>query len=319
MGSMANYIAAVNELIADEVEMIPKAVLFGENINNGSRISGLCRNLRAGRGSQIINVGNCEATHCGIGFGLMLNGVHSVLFVKQLDFMLLGMDHFVNTYNFIRCHKDPSSLGSFTIITMVCDQGFQGPQSSFNSLGDICSLTRVPGYTITNSQDAAHVLRRQLKNPGFRFICLSQRLFSTEFLNLELVYAAEDCSVFQYSDGDDVTIVCFNFSLPHGRALQEQFFARGISASLFSVNYVFPQCWDRIRTSVSRSRRLVVIDDSKSVNLFGQTMIRELSGQCPPFQSVVVARGAEIEFGVCPDNFQINHDAIFAQLGYEAR
>lgn len=319
MNRVVSYLTAVNEIIASEVEMIPNGVFFGENINNGSYVTGLCRNLKVPRGGRIINLGDCESTHCGVGFGLMLSGVHSILFVKQLDFMLLGMDHFVNTYNFVRCHGDPGSLGSFTIITVVYDQGFQGPQSSFNSLGDICSLARVPAYTITNNQDATHVLGSQLKAPGFRFICLSQRLFATEFLDLELVYAVEDGSIFQYSGGDDVTIVCFNFSLPHGRALQEHFSARGIRASLFSVNYVFPQCWDRIRTSVSRSRRLVVIDDSKSVNLFGQTMIQELSGQCPPFQSIVVARGAEIEFGVCPDNFQINHDAIFAQLGYEAR
>lgn len=315
MRSVVRYITAVNRIIASEVERIPNGILFGENINNGSYISGLCRGLTSPPGGRIINVGNCEATHCGVGFGLMLNGVHSVLFVKQLDFILLGMDHFVSTYNFIRCHKEPSSLGSFTIIAIVCDQGFQGPQSSFNALGDICSLARVPGYTITNNQEAAHIFRSQLKAPGFRFICLSQRLFATEFLDLALVYAAEDGSIFQYSDGDDVTIVCFNFSLPEGRALREQFSARGVRASLFSVNHVFPQNWDRIRTSVSGTRRLVVTDDSKSVNLFGHSMVQELARQCPSFQTVVVARGVNVEFCVCPDTYQINHDAIFAKLG----
>ena len=57
----------------------------------------------------MINVGDCEATHIGVGFGLMLNGVHAVLFAKQLDFMLLGMDQLVNTYNFIRCLPNVSA------------------------------------------------------------------------------------------------------------------------------------------------------------------------------------------------------------------
>lgn len=312
---MVNYITAVNQFIVSEVATIPNAVLYGENINTGSRISGLCRNLRAPEDGRIINVGNCEAAHCGIGFGLMLNGVSAVLFAKQLDFMLAGMDHFVSTYNFIRCHGEPGSLGSFTIITIVCDHGYQGPQSSFNALGDVCSLARVPGFTITNNQDAAYVLRTQLKKPGFRFICLSQRLFSTEFLNLEIVYAADDSSVFQYSKGNDVTIVCFNFALPEGYVLHRKLLERGITSSLFSVNFVLPHGWEPIKQSVAQTRRLVVIDDSKSVNLLGHTLLHEITTQFPQHQSILITRESDIDFGVCPDNLRIDYDSIMSRFG----
>ena len=37
----------------------------------------------------------------GVGFGLMLRSVNSVFFMKQFDFLLLGIDHLVNTYNII--------------------------------------------------------------------------------------------------------------------------------------------------------------------------------------------------------------------------
>jgi len=311
---MVNYITAVNQLIADEVATIPNIVLYGENLINGSYISGLTKNLRVREGGRIINVGNWEATHCGLGFGLMLNGVSSVLFAKQLDFMLLGMEHFVNTYNFIRCHRSPASLGSFTIIMIICDQGFQGPQSSANALGDVCSLARVPGYTITNNQDSRHVLKTQLRRPGFRFVALSQRIFPTEFMNLEMVYAAEDSSIFQYTQGDGVTIVCFNFSLLEGYALQKKLLDRGVSASLFSANHVPSRNWDPIKESVAKTRRLVVIDDSKSENLLCYTLLHEVEKVHPSCQRIVVTRGSDINFGVSPDNLEINHDAIVSQL-----
>ena len=312
---MTTYVHAINELIASEVISIPNVVLYGENINNGSFMTGLTRNLEVGTGSRIINVGNCENTHCGVGFGLMLSGVTAILFAKQLDFMLLGMEHFVNTYNFVRSRRDSGPLGSFTIVTIVCDQGFQGPQSSFNALGDICSLARVPGYTITNNQDAARVLQTQLTASGFRIVAFSQRLWPTEFLNLNLVSAADDCSVFQYCEGDDATIACFNFSLPEGHILQQKLLDRGVKTSLFSVNQVLPHNWGAIAESVSRTRKLVVIDDSKGVNLPGHTMLQALSDQCPPFKSVLVAREPVIDFGVCLDNLQINYDDILARLG----
>jgi hypothetical protein len=101
--------------------------------------------------------------------------------------MLLGMEQMVSTYTNIRAYRELDTLGSFTIVSVVCDQGFQGPQSSFNALGDMCSMARVPGYTITNAQDSALVLKSQLSAPGFRFVCLSQRLYGTDFLDLDVL------------------------------------------------------------------------------------------------------------------------------------
>jgi len=312
---MSNYISAVNEAIMREIAQVPHAIVYGESIDNGSMMSGLSRNITVQDGGRVINIGNCEETHCGVGFGLMLKGVPAVLIAKQLDFLLLGVEQMVSTYSNIRSHRDVSTLGSFTIITVICDQGYQGPQSSFNGLGDICSMAKVPGYMLTNSQDTTRVVQSQLNRPGFRFICLSQRLYPTEFLELDLVQAAEDCSVFQYYEGDDTTIVCFNLSLPEGLTLHKKIVDNGRSAALFSANYVFPQDWQLIRDSVTHTRKLVMIDDSKSVNLLGHRMMSTLSEQCPPFQSVTVTREDDIDFRVGPDDLQVDYEDVIARLG----
>jgi pyruvate/2-oxoglutarate/acetoin dehydrogenase E1 component len=314
---MSNYITAVNELIVAATAKLPNAVLYGENIDTGSRISGLSKNLKTPEGGRIINVGDCEATHCGVGFGMMLDGGTAVLFAKQLDFMLLGIDHFVSTYNFIRC-RPRTDLGSFTIITIVCDQGLQGPQSSFNALGDICSLARIDGYTLTNRQDSLHVLTHQLGKPGFRFIALGQRMFGAEVLDLNLVDAAPDSSLFQYSEGDDVTIVCFNFSLSNGVALQQKLAERGFAASLFSANYVTRPNWVRVAGAVARSRKLIVLDDSKSVQTRASGLVCALLSSVGTFRHVVVTRGDAVEFGVSPEEFTVDSDAIIDQLTSQA-
>ena len=77
-------------------------VLFGQNINAGSCLGGLTRNLKVKENSKVINSTNSENTLCGFGFGLLIGGVNSILFMKQLDFLLLGIDHLVNTFNIIR-------------------------------------------------------------------------------------------------------------------------------------------------------------------------------------------------------------------------
>jgi pyruvate/2-oxoglutarate/acetoin dehydrogenase E1 component len=308
------YVPAINEMIANEIKRFPNAVFYGENIDTGSCLSGLSRNFDVQESSRIINIGNCEYTHCGAGFGMMLNGATAVLFVKQLDFMLLGIDHFVSTYQSILCQRDVKTLGSFTIVVVAYDQGFQGPQSSFNALGDMCSIARVPGYTLTNNQDSAHVLKTQLGQPGFRFIVLNQRHSSTDLLQLDLVHVTKNAEVFQYTEGSDVTIACFNFSTPEGIVLHQKLQEQGMSSSVFSVNNVFPHDWTHIKEGVARTGRLVVLDDSKSVNLKGYTLLHEVAQDSPGSQRIIVKREDEIDFGVSPDSFQVDYDTLISSL-----
>lgn len=311
---MANYITSVNQLIMSRCSQIPNAVLYGQNLNNGTFISGLTKNIKAHETGRIINTPNVENTLCGMGFGLMLAGVKCVYFVKQLDFMLLGLDHFVNTYNFIRCSRNPADLGSFSIIMLVCDQGMQGPQSSFGSYADFSSIARIPCYSVTNNQDTPFVLDT-ITRPGFRMIGLSSRLCKMEFIRTDLVHRTEDNAVFQYTEGKDATIACFNFSMAEGYALHNKLKEKGRSSSLFSVNYVPYADWSSIKQSVATTRKLVVMDDSKSVNLPAYAMIDAIADEGIVFKRVLVARGKDLDFGVTPDKFHVDYNGIISRLG----
>ena len=107
-----NYVQYVNSLLKDVVKENESAVLYGQNIDAGSCLSGLTRGISDLNKGITINTPNVENTLVGVGFGLMLRGVNSVFFMKQLDFLLLGIDHLVNTFNVIR-QTQPNS--SFTI------------------------------------------------------------------------------------------------------------------------------------------------------------------------------------------------------------
>lgn len=310
---MTTYISGVNEILADASARIPNVLLYGENIDNGSRIAGLTKGLRVDRGGRVINVGNCEATHCGVGFGLMLAGVPAVLYAKQLDFMLLGADHFVSTYNEIRSIPGVPSTGSFTIVTIVCDQGYQGPQSSFNALADLCSLAQVPGYAITDRRGADAVIRSQIGAPGFRFVALSQRLFGTELLDVDAEPLGAERSIFRYREGSDATIVCCNFSLPEGLALADALARDGHSASVFKVDAVFPLDWSAIVRDATRTGRLAILDDSKGAMSPGSELAAVVASADARVRTAIVRR-AHVPFHVDPETFAVDVAAISAQL-----
>ncbi len=306
------YIEFVNELIGKKVLEEENIVLFGQNIAAGSCLGGLTRNLKVKEGGLILNTQNSENSLCGIGFGLIMQGVSSIYFMKQLDFLLLGVDHLANTYNFIR-RKNPSS--SFTIFPIVVDSGYQGLQSSLNNFGDFCSIARVPGFTITNKIDAEAIINSQLISPGFRIIGVSQRLFNQEILELEKVYSNKENALFQYTKGDDATIVCFNFSLPYGLELQKRLKEKGMNSSLFSVNTLTPTNWEEIIEDAKRTKNLVLIDDSKSENLSCFSLISKAVKNYSLENNILIKRElSENWLSPNAENLEINYEEVVNKL-----
>ena len=98
---------------------------------------------------------------------------------KQLDFLLLGVDHFVNTLNAIKTNYKKLK-GSYTIITFACDQGFQGPQSSFNNIDDLSSLAQFDTYQINTLYEAKKIIPYAINKRGFKIISIGQRLSGQE-------------------------------------------------------------------------------------------------------------------------------------------
>ena len=310
-----NYIELVNGLLKEEASKHENLVIFGQNVSAGSCIGGMTRGLSVPKSGKIINSTNSENSLCGFGFGMMINGVSSIFFMKQLDFLLLGIDHLVNTYNIIRNHDNNSS---FTIFPIVMDNGYQGSQSSSNNFADFCSIGRIKGYTITNKIDAEKIISSKLVSPGFRIIAISQRMFKDEIIVPEkLIYVNEENDVFQYESGEHVTIVCFNFSFPYGQQLSDMFNKKNISCSLFNVNSTTPTNWKKIVDDVSNTKKIIVIDDSKSENLNCYSLLNDISDKISLEKKLILSRNIEGSDWLNPvdDKMNINFDQIVDDFG----
>lgn len=322
-----NYSGYINSLIKSKILEHKKLVIFGQNIAAASCLSGLTRGLTKNSVPQsvvqqegenfIINTPNCENTLVGTGFGLMLNGVSSIFCMKQQDFLLLGMDQLVNTYNLIRRRKMQSS---FTILSIIVDSGFEGPQSCLNNFADFCSIARIPGYTITNWHDATKIIDTKLVSPGFRIIGVSQRLFRTEPVQIdENVVSDKNSDIFKYTTGDDLTIACFNFSFPQGLSLARELNQQGVGAELFSVNSMLPVKWDVIFDSIRKTGKLVILDDSKSINRPFQHLALASQKYCLNENIFIFAREVSDE-GLRPnqDAFNVDCESIIRNLKLES-
>jgi len=299
-----NYIELVNNLLKEQVSKHERLVIFGQNISAGSCIGGMTRGLSIPKSGRIINSTNSENSLCGFGFGMMINEISSIFFMKQLDFLLLGVDHLVNTFNVIRNHKNNAS---FTIFPVVMDNGYQGLQSSSNNFADFCSIARIKGYSITNKIDAEKIISSELISPGFRIIAISQRMFKDEVIVPdELIYVNEENDIFQYSVGDDVTVVCFNFSFPYGQQMINVLKENNLTCSFFNVNSPTPTNWTKIIDDVHKTKKIIIIDDSKSENLNFHALLTDISDKIVLDKKIILKRNLDKIEWLNPIDDQMN-------------
>ena len=308
------YLEGLNKIISDQVNQMDDTFVYGGNVNRGSYISGLSKNLVESRRRVIQNVGNCEYTHCGIGFGLMMSGVNAVLFVKQLDFVMLGIDHFVSTYGSIRATDYPYKLGSFSIVTAMYDQGYQGPQSSFRGIGEICSMSTISAFMLNGYSDAALVVKDEMKKSGVRFFILSQRKANEKMNTLDVKRTAPDNSVIQYSEGSNATIVCFGFSLSSGEVLRRHLLDRDIVASLFSVNVLEHPQWEIAISATVRSKRLFVLDDTFSPTSSSFRFVVDALEQDPNIRFAIERRREKVSTAVSNEDLEVGFERLIQKL-----
>jgi pyruvate dehydrogenase E1 component beta subunit len=319
MSAPVNFVGHVNALVRTAVAGTERIVCYGQNIAAGSCLSGLTRGLAPGAGGLVLNTPNAENSLVAMGFGMLMRDVSSIFFMKQQDFLLLGMDHLVNTYNIVR-RRAPAA--SYTIVAIIVDQGFEGPQSCLNNLSDFCSMANVPGYVVSNHADADIIVPRHLVSPGFRILGVSQRLFGN--LPAPLAEPATACEpdggLIRYTSGAGATVVAFNTAFPQALAVHQAMEASGRKASLFSVNAAWRCDWSEAIADIRRTGRLVVLDDSKSANRTSDRFLLDVHGAAAETTIVTVRRSfSENWLRPNPDVLEVDPADVMIKLWPQAQ
>jgi pyruvate/2-oxoglutarate/acetoin dehydrogenase E1 component len=238
----------------------PKTIIFGQNITTGSRISGMTNFLdHLKKKVETINTQNSENTLVGFGLGLALNGKKSIYFCKQLDFILLGVDHIVNTLNSLSLEK---VSGSFSIITYIVDSGYEGPQSRFHSLQEIAYMSKANCIYLIFPSDIKYNIRNINKN-RFNIFCLSQKYSKYNF-NPKPLEICQNGKIFKYSSGKSATIIANGFA---SYFVFEKFVQKNEKKYDFFV-FTNPNIhnFESVIQSVKKTKKLFMFDDSRSKN-----------------------------------------------------
>ena len=252
------YIERINKDLLSNLKNLQDVTIFGQNVNSGSFLSGLTKDIDSLKSAKIINSTNCENTLVGFGLGIALKKKNAIFICKQQDFLLLTMDQIVNTYNSLRII---GFKGSFSIITIIVDSGYEGPQSRLNNLSEFSSLASVDIWNISTSFESM-LVSKMISKTGFRLICVSQKNFRIEMPNIKgKAINFSNKKVIQYLYGSQIAIICFNFSI---MGLIKDFnHLDKKKVSLYNV--INHKCdFEILAKKLVNFKKILILDDSRS-------------------------------------------------------
>jgi hypothetical protein len=261
------YLQTINKNLLKCLSFEKKSFIFGQNINTGTFISGMTKNINKLKNIKIHNTPNCEYSMIGLGFGFIISGGTAIYFAKQLDFMLLGCDHYVNTLNSIKNNNQFN--GKFKVILFVCDQGFQGSQSSFNNLDDLSSMAQFDTFQINTKFEAEKIVPLFFRSKGFQVLSISQRKSHASIFEEKPISYAKKFSFIEYFSGYEKLIISLNFSFEYALKLKSRIESENKKkVGLINSNYMVEPDYNYLRKIIKENnyKEIYLIDDGKSIN-----------------------------------------------------
>ncbi len=309
-----DYVTQVNGALRAELAKFESSVVYGQNIKAGSRLGGLAAGLNEVSGCKVMNTPNVENSLVGMGFGLMLSGTPSMYAMKQQDFVLLGVDQLVNTWNALRSR---GPFVPFVMAMIVVDSGWEGPQSSFNNTSGLASLARIPAYLPTGASEIPLAVAGAFQG-GPAILALSQRMFKKEPIiagsdvavtstEAYMVYAPRPDA----SRSPQLVILCSNFSMDSAWVARESAIKRGYGVTV--VNYfAHTEKADENLIGICLTADAVVsIDDSKSGLGIAIKIAAEVQSHLPQLRFRSISRQDATDWAIpSEDLFRIDNDRI---------
>jgi len=255
-----NYIQAINEALAEELERDPAVFVMGEDVELGA--FGATRGLvdRFGK-ERVRNTPISEAGFAGAGVGAAMAGLRPVVEIEFASFFYCCWDQVCNQAGKLRY----MSGGQVTLpITFRAAYGAVGSAAAQHSEVVYPQFLAAPGLKIVVPSDAADMkglLKSAIRddNPVLVF----------EHLKLGVTTAAcpdgdhtvpLGCGAVK-RPGSDVTVVAIGAMVPMALAAAQTLDGEGVSVEVFDPRTLVPLDEEGMLTSLGKTGRLVIVDE----------------------------------------------------------
>lgn len=263
------YREALREAISEAMRLDDRVFLMGEDVGRYGGSFAVSKGLLAEFGEdRIRDTPLSESGFVGAGIGAALGGMRPIVEVMTVNFSLLALDQIVNTAALL-LHMSGGQFNVPIVIRMATGAGRQLAAQHSHSFE--AWYAHVPGLKViapATVEDARWMLQTAIDDPDPVIMFEHAGLYN---MAGELPVDERPVDITSAAirrPGEDVSIVTHGGSLWKVLEAADALATEGISAEVIDLRSLRPLDADTIIGSVTRTHRLVVVDEGwKTVGL----------------------------------------------------
>jgi pyruvate dehydrogenase E1 component beta subunit len=317
-------VEALREALREEMRRDDRVILLGEDIGIKGGFGGaftVTLGLEEEFGSdRVLNTPISEGAIAGVAVGASLGGLRPVADVQYCDFLFLAMDQLVNNAAKFR-YMSGGKLSVPMVMRAPVGATTRGAQHA-QSLEAF--FMHVPGLTVacpSNPYDAKGLLKTAIRSDDPVIFFEHKLLYGSKGARKEsggmdvLGFVPEDEYLIPFGQattvrpGTDITIVA-NLLMVHKSIQAAKLLAEsGIEAEVIDVRTLVPLDWNTIFESVSRTGKLLIVEEDNLTCGWGAEVAARVADSCMGYLEAPISRVAApdtpVPFAPVMENFYV--------------
>jgi pyruvate/2-oxoglutarate/acetoin dehydrogenase E1 component len=271
----SNLVEAVNQALDEELARDERVVVIGEDLPAWGGPYGANKGLAAKYPGRVLTTPISEGGFVGLAVGAAATGLRPVVEVMFSDFLGVCLEPIMNEAAKLRYLTDGQFEAPVVIRTTI---GAAHALAATHGQTLYALVAHVPGIKVAvpaTPSDGKGLLKTAVRSMDPVVVFEHKALY---FRPRETVAEGEDAlqpfgQAVLRRDGTDVTIVALARAVHWALQAAEQLAERGISAEVVDPRTLVPLDLETICASVSKTRRLLVVDEANPICSFGSEIV----------------------------------------------
>jgi pyruvate/2-oxoglutarate/acetoin dehydrogenase E1 component len=272
------YRDAIIAALADELERDPAVLLMGEDVATAGGVFKTSEGLPERFGDRIRNTPICENGFMGVALGMAVTGLRPVVEIMFSDFLPTAADALVNELPKFRFMSGGQCTVPVTVRSIGGGTGRFGTQHSATGESWYIGLPGLKVATAATPASAYGVLRAAIQDDDPVLFFEHKGLYGRKgdvTLGPTGILPVGKAGILR--EGTDVTVVSTLLMANRALSAADGLAEDGISAEVVELRWLRPIDWETIVASVSKTGRLLVVEEQVHPGGWGATVISELT------------------------------------------
>jgi len=263
---------AINEAIDQEMTRDPMVIMLGEDIVGGSGaegekdawggVLGVTKGLYAKHGDRLLDTPLSESAYVGAAIGAAACGMRPIAELMFIDFMGVCFDQIFNQaakFKYMFGGKAETPV----VIRAMVGAGFRAAAQHSQMLTPI--FTHIPGLKVvcpSTPYDTKGMLIQSIRDNDPVIFCEHKNLYALEGEVPEGSYTVPFGEANVVREGKHASIITYGLMVHRSLEAAATLAKEGVEVEIVDLRSLSPLDWDTVLDSVTKTGRLVCVDEA---------------------------------------------------------